>query len=198
MTASAFRSNVPHQALLLCAVLATFVAGAATEDPRLLQGRDIAARFQQELSAKLSAAMTSGGPVEAIEICNADAPGIAARLSAETGAKVRRTALKLRNPANAPDSAERAALEDFDRRVRSGAAQPIESFVTAGDGSARYLRAILTQPPCLACHGPHLSAEVKDAVARHYPADRATGFNAGELRGAFVVEWPGATQEPQP
>jgi hypothetical protein len=60
----------------------------------------------------------------------------------------------------------------------------------AGDGSARYLKAILVQPQCLACHGGPLAAPVKAAIASRYPGDRAMGYAAGELRGAFVVEWP--------
>jgi catalase-peroxidase len=32
--------------------------------------------------------------------------------------------------------------------------------------------------------------EVRAAVSRLYPADEATGFAVGDLRGAFVVEWP--------
>jgi hypothetical protein len=57
-------------------------------------------------------------------------------------------------------------------------------------GSARYLQAIPMQPLCIACHGSELSTEVSDALAQRYPQDEATGFAVGELRGAFLIEWP--------
>jgi len=57
------------------------------------------------------------------------------RISKETGALVGRTALRLRNSANAPDADARTTLEDFRSK-------------------------------------------------------QATDFVAGELRGAFLIEWP--------
>jgi hypothetical protein len=164
-------------------------AGMGSDDPRLVQSREIAARFQKELSGRLMKAMSVGGPVKAIEVCNDDAPLIAAQLSQETGAGVARTALKVRNPANAADARARAVLEEFQRAVQAGS-PATERFDAAPDGSARYMKAILTQPMCLACHGADLAPEVTAALAAYYPADQATGFAVGDLRGAFVVEWP--------
>jgi hypothetical protein len=47
---------------------------------------------------------------------------------------------------------------------------------------------------CAQCHGdPNLfSGKVRAALAELYPLDQATGFNNGELRGAFTVkvDWP--------
>jgi hypothetical protein len=45
----------------------------------------------------------------------------------------------------------------------------------------------------MACHGPSdsLAPDVADALALHYPDDRATGFTEGDLRGWFWVEVPG-------
>jgi hypothetical protein len=42
---------------------------------------------------------------------------------------------------------------------------------------------------CLACHGPAevLPNEVKQALKTKYPNDQATGYTAGQLRGAFSV-----------
>ena len=43
-------------------------------------------------------------------------------------------------------------------------------------------------PLCLTCHGAALSPDVEAALAESYPEDHATGYSAGDLRGAFVVE----------
>jgi hypothetical protein len=44
----------------------------------------------------------------------------------------------------------------------------------------------------LACHGPEeaLQPEVRAALDQRYPEDRATGYAAGDLRGAFWAEVP--------
>jgi hypothetical protein len=169
--------------------LAGVAVGSAQEDPRVARSRQIAAEFQQALGARLMAAIASGGPVEALAVCNLEAPQIAARLSDETGVTVGRTALRVRNPANAPDGGARSALEAFAAALDGGATEPPERFVAAADGGARYFRAIITQPLCVVCHGAALAPDVRAAVSRLYPADEATGFAVGDLRGAFVVEW---------
>ncbi|MEW6167252.1 MAG: DUF3365 domain-containing protein, partial [Pseudomonadota bacterium] len=141
-------------------------------------------------------AMNAGGPARAIEVCQQDAPAIAARLSAQSGARVSRTALRLRNSANAPDRPAREVLEDFRHVLAADAAEPPERFESRPGGGARYMKAILTQPQCLACHGAQVSPEVEAALARHYPGDQATGFAAGELRGAFLIDWPSPESPP--
>ncbi|MEQ1438536.1 DUF3365 domain-containing protein [Fontimonas sp. SYSU GA230001] len=181
---------------LWAAAVATPLAAADIPDPRLDWSRALADRFQSELKTRLTEAMAAGGPVRAIEVCKADAPAIAARLSAESGAGVGRTALRLRNPANAPDAAERAVLEEFAAQRQHAADAPAqEDFARAADGSARYMRVIVTQPPCLACHGATLADAVRSALAQQYPQDQATGFAVGDLRGAFVIRWPAATAQ---
>jgi hypothetical protein len=146
--------------------------------------------LQQALGARLTAALAADGPVGAIEVCSLEALEIARRLSAEAGAKVGRTSLKVRNPANAPDAAASAALERFEVAWQREPSTPPEAFTVAAAGSARYMRAIPTQPLCLTCHGSALAPDVAAAIELRYPTDRATGFSVGSLRGAFIVEWP--------
>ena len=50
----------------------------------------------------------------------------------------------------------------------------------------------MVQPLCLNCHGVELAPDVAGRIAELYPEDRATGFEAGELRGVFWVEFPEA------
>ena len=74
----------------------------------------------------------------------------------------------------------------------AAAAQPeaiIESRSARGT-ERRYLRAIVMQPVCLACHGATLAPEIATAIARDSPQDAATGFETGQLRGAVTVRWP--------
>ena len=62
--------------------------------------------------------------------------------------------------------------------------------IDLGDNRVGYAEPITTAPMCLTCHGNELSAEVRGALAEHYPADQATGFAAGDLRGVFWVTLP--------
>jgi hypothetical protein len=185
-------------ASLLAAAAGVVWAEPAPGDPRFAKSQEIVARFHGELSGRLKEAMGSGGPVHAIDVCSRDAPAIAARLSAESGADVGRVAAAVRNPANAADTEERETLEKFRREIAAGAAETPVAFDVAADGSATFMKAIVTQPACLACHGAALAPEVASAVARQYPEDRATGFAAGDLRGAFVVRWPADRAERAP
>jgi hypothetical protein len=179
---------------LVAVWLASPCATAQDDDARAARSRQIVATFQQDLGARLTTALAAGGPVEAIAVCSLEAPRISARLSADSEARVARTALKVRNPANTADAAARGVLEAFRSELAADATKIPEHFETSADGTARYMRAIVMQPLCIVCHGAAVAPEVQAAVSRLYPVDEATGFAVGDLRGAFVVEWPAALE----
>lgn len=181
----------------IAAAAALLLAGAVdAADERLARSRTIVAGFQQALQGELQAALAEGGPVRAIDVCREVAPAIAARASAESGADVGRTALRVRNPDNAPDADAARVLERFRAEVAAGAGAAPEHYRVREDGSARYMRAIVLNPPCATCHGASLAPAVVEALREHYPEDRATGFEVGELRGAFVIDWPAEESAP--
>lgn len=185
------RWNTPVLMFLAAVPLATVTQ---TPGDPAAEARALSARLQQRLQAELSAAMKEGGPLKAIEVCRSKAPVLAADLSKESGWKVGRTALRIRNPANAPDAWEKKALEEFDARLARGedpgTVEKFEVLDVAGMKTFRYMKAIRTAEPCLGCHGPALKPELAAKVKELYPDDRATGFAAGELRGAFTISHP--------
>jgi hypothetical protein len=160
----------------------------------LVKSRAITQQLGAALKAELGAAIAKSGPAGAIDVCRTRAPEIAAKLSSESGATVTRTALRVRNPANAPDDLQRAVLEQFDDDLKAGhVEQLLEAAVEINRGGSkerRYMRAIPTDAMCLTCHGTSLAPDVAAVIAKQYPADRATGFATGQLRGAFSVVWP--------
>ncbi|MDG1582266.1 DUF3365 domain-containing protein [Pseudomonas sp. GOM6] len=145
--------------------------------------------FQQQLLASVQTAVTAGGPTQAVEACRQLAPGIAQQHSVAPWT-VGRTALRLRNPDNRPDAWEQAVLEDFQRRSQAGEAVARLNRAEVVGGEFRYMRAIATGEPCLACHGSAIKPELVQLLDRHYPQDQARGFTAGELRGAFTLRRP--------
>jgi hypothetical protein len=193
--------NRPLAVLLMGASLLPLLAHAADEPmwPEWVEkSRELSMQLGKELKGELGAAIEKGGPVAAIDVCHTRAPAIAARLSAESGATVGRTALKVRNAANAPDDVQRAVLEQFAGDMAAGRVEgPLEAaFEIKREGGIErhYLRAIPTEALCLTCHGEALAPELAAAIARDYPDDQATGFKLGELRGAFRVVWPAASE----
>jgi hypothetical protein len=176
----------------LAFALATAIpAHAESVDERVAASQAAVQTFASTLQGELQAAMQEGGPTRAIEVCNQRAPEIAAQISSETGWSVGRTSLKLRNPDNAPDEWERAVLLDFDAQRAAGVPASELSrheVVEEGDGKAfRFMRAIPTAGICLTCHGSELGGDIKHALERLYPADQATGFSEGDVRGAFTI-----------
>ncbi|MGV6819847.1 MAG: Tll0287-like domain-containing protein [Parvularcula sp.] len=187
--------------LALAALLLT-ACGGKTEAPVAAQpdeadvtaARAAAKALGGQLKARLMAAMGEGGPAAAIEVCSEAAPGIAASVSADTGMTVGRTALRIRNPGNAPDAWETKQLEAFTAAVAEGAdaaGLEVAEIVKEGDGmTLRYAKAIPMGSTCAMCHGENVSDEVKALIAARYPDDAATGFAPGEVRGMFTVSKP--------
>lgn len=177
--------------LAACAREAGEDAPAAPAPADIEAARAAASALGARLSARLGEAIASGGPVAAIGVCTLEAPEIARALSAETGMRAGRTALRLRNPANAPDDFERAAMERFQREIAAGAdpaTLEIAGIVEGPEGKTfRYMKPIMTAGPCVLCHGEAVAPETMAAILAQYPDDRATGFAPGEMRGAFTI-----------
>jgi len=186
--------------LTLLATLPTAVLADASGVGWIEQSRAMAQALGSELKAELGKAIEKGGPVSAIGVCKTRAPEIAARLSEESGADVGRTALRVRNPANAPDALETLLLEQFGSELASGGFQlPLQAAFEINRGGMverRYMQALPMDGLCLTCHGSALDAKVAAAIASEYPEDRATGFAPGELRGAISIIWPPVPMQP--
>lgn len=182
--------------LLGAIVVTTLLAqhSAHASEALVAESRDTSMTFMKSLKGALQTAMKGGGPVNAIAVCQEQAPAIAADLSTERGASVGRTSLKPRNPANAPDAWERAVLEKFEARKASGedpaTLEHSEVVEQGGKRVFRYMKAIPTAPVCLNCHGEKLDPAVADKIRELYPRDQATGFSIGDIRGAFTIIRP--------
>jgi hypothetical protein len=183
-----------HRWLAALALASLCAAPATAQDDvkaRTDAARAAALEFGAALIGELQKAMAAGGPVDAIAVCNTIAPGIAAEKSAAKGMTIGRTSLKLRQPKNAPDGWERRQLLSFEQRKAAGetpASLEIGEFVDSnGKREFRYMKAIPTAELCLNCHGSTLKPEVTAKLQELYPGDAATGYKAGDLRGAFTI-----------
>jgi len=156
------------------------------------QSKEVAEKFAALLKDELEKAMKAGGPIQAIGICHEQAPKITQQLSAETGWDIHRTSLKSR--ATQADAWEKSMLLSFEQRHKDG--DKFKSLFNQdvvevnGKASFRYIQAIETKEMCLACHGENIAPEMTEKIAQLYPDDRAVGFKAGDIRGAFSIIQP--------
>ncbi len=193
------RISRPRWSAIVLAAAAVGASGfdalADDLDARLAASRETASQLAQQLGGELRKELSAGGPESAIKVCKTVAPEIASKLSRETGARVARVSLRVRNPLlGTPDPWEQRALADFDLRVAAGEKPDAIEFgeiASEPDGRYwRYLKAIPVQPMCLACHGAteSIPAPVKVQLSAEYPHDRALGYSAGQIRGAVTIK----------
>ena len=186
----------PKVLILVFGIIAIYATQGIPEsfEKRILKSREITAKFGAELKSHLQSALIQGGPTEAISVCSEIAPDIARRFSKQTGWEIGRTALKYRNPNNAPDEWEKKILKKFQKQRQAG--QPIKEMETSkvvnmnGKPYFRYMKAIPTKGVCVTCHGPSIAPKVAAAIDKRYPNDQARGFTVGDVRGAFSIIQP--------
>jgi hypothetical protein len=157
-------------------------------------GKFAAQRVLSEFMTGLGNALQKGGPVYAAAFCNIELPSLTENILKELpeGMRFKRVSYKLRNPANAPDSKDKEALDYFlSERKRTGALP--ESLLQAGnDKSFRYYQPLSVAPVCLQCHGDkaHFNEELRVFLQKKYPEDEAYGYVVGDFRGLLRINLP--------
>ena len=154
----------------------------------LVAGDSLTAYAQKVLGNQLKQAIQEGGPVYAVEFCNTAALQIMDTIT--TGYSLKRTALRVRNPADAPTFQEREILISYQDQLAAGKT-PQSEIHDLGDGQMLYTKPILLDNPlCLNCHGTpneQIAPETYLKIRELYPHDEAVGFEMGELRGMWSL-----------
>jgi len=145
----------------------------------------------------VTAAVEAGGPVQGVTLCQVQAQPLTRQTlgnadPAITGLK--RTSQRVRNPANAPDAAEKAALDRVSALILDGREPPpllVQSLAATADQPAeiRVYRSMTVAPGCLACHGDAsaFAPDLQATLQAHYPNDQAVGYREGDWRGLIRV-----------
>jgi len=174
-------------ACLLAGMMLIPVARAEPAPEWVMDARAAAGSLAGALMPALQKALIEDGPEHAVRVCRQKAPELAGGVSSSS-LRIGRTALRVRNPANTADAWEREVLDDFQRRIEAGEdPASMESWRVAEDGTGRWMKAIPTAPLCTTCHGTDLDPELARTLQTLYPKDQATGFEVGDLRGAFTT-----------
>jgi hypothetical protein len=162
---------------------------AAVVETARRQAGDAATGLTATLFTELSRAVVQEPPGRAVAVCGDVAQRLTADAARREGISIRRTGLRLRNSANAPDEYERRVLERW--AVPGTPPAPVSEVLETADGGyeLRYLRPIVLQPLCTRCHGTQeaIPPAIHDVLAERYPDDQAVGFHPGDIRGAVSV-----------
>jgi hypothetical protein len=144
------------------------------------------------LVTQLTGAMQAGGAVNAVDFCSTSAIELTAGVAQEQGLDVKRTSMKYRNPANAPDEDETEALKYYESALAETGKLPGPWVQKAGREEYRFYRPLTVAAPCLKCHGSEgeIAPAVKAILEERYPEDLATGYSVGDFRGVIRVSIP--------
>jgi hypothetical protein len=158
-------------------------------------GQDASKKLVSTLGGLLKAAMQNGGAGAAVDFCSekAQAVTIDVQSTLAGGVKIRRISNRYRNPLNRPTSEDLAAIKVFETGKSGSGEYPPEYIVRALEEDAfLYYQPLTIQKLCLNCHGPEntIKPAVKSAILQAYPADMATGYAEGDLRGLVKVTVP--------
>jgi len=156
--------------------------------PAIRHGDLIVLSLHSALISELRRDIETGGVAGAMAACHLDLTDTVYRVARQEGIAVGRTSARLRNPTNAPPAWASAIVARYPNQPSKG----IDGFVVDLGTRVGLLRPIREQAMCTPCHGPvqALDPHVRAELTERYPADRATGFNEGDLRGWFWVELP--------
>jgi len=201
------KTRVPFGvALALSALAAAPAANTPTvsavfvdpDAPAHTEIRDIGERAINRLGVTLvnevTVAVARGGATKAVDVCHLRALPLTGEIIAGMPriTAVKRTSQKLRNPANAPDEAEKLALTQVEKELAAGRLPKVlvqRINLPGGKPEWRVYRPVGIAPQCVTCHGPResLDAGLVARLAEKYPDDQATGYAAGQWRGLIRV-----------
>jgi hypothetical protein len=180
----------------------TFVKVDAPEAAELAKfGSRLIERIGGMLVSEVNRELTAKEVVEAIDVMHLKSIELPKPQPGQPKVTaIKRTSSMLRDPANTPDAADKAALDKIHVQLMNNEApdklivqkiehkdQPVEW---------RVYRPIATTQSCLACHGDpeKFTPAVRDILERRYPGDKAIDYRRQEYRGVLRV----SLQAPEP
>ncbi|NND34403.1 MAG: DUF3365 domain-containing protein [Saprospiraceae bacterium] len=153
----------------------------------LEKGIDVTAKTFKTMSGHLMQAMQEGGIANAVKFCNLNAYALVDSIARSQNVTIKRTSHKLRNKKNGPDPDEEKVIQDYLTQNEIPAPR-----VRIQEKSIRYFAPIHVIDNCLKCHGTFnstLKSSDYAVIQELYPEDQAIGFEVGDLRGIWSLEF---------
>ncbi len=154
--------------------------------------RRAAVEFELRLKREITGRLEREEDPVAVYMSYADhTPDWGREISNELELNFSRTALGVRNPANAPDAWESRQLEMFNFYMDAGLDPDtfeIAEIVQEGEETVfRWMQPVRMMDTCLTCHGEKIDPRIKLLLAQEYPLDEAAGYAEGQIGGAYSV-----------
>ncbi|MBK8951321.1 MAG: DUF3365 domain-containing protein [Chitinophagaceae bacterium] len=153
------------------------------------KGMRISMETKSILGKNLLNAIASKGTEGAIEFCSTKALPLTDSMSAVYHAIVKRVSDKNRNPKNTANPSELSYINQGKEILGKGGKIMPKTIEENGKVTGYY--PILADKMCLQCHGKkaeQIKPSTLQRIGALYPADRATGYDTGQLRGIWVIE----------
>ena len=154
-------------------------------------GNSIVKKTFDTLRNSLQSAISQSGFEGAVPYCQTAAYTLT-NIYASDSITIRRTALKYRNPANKPDTAEERIVKIFASLKEQGIINDSIKPITeeSKNGEVHFYKPIMLQQMCASCHGSKskdIQPSVWKAINTLYPLDMAYDFKTGDLRGMWHI-----------
>ena len=150
-------------------------------------GLSYALSTKQVLGSNLMGTIQREGVLEAVEFCNVVAYPLTDSMSQVHQAKIKRVSDQPRNPKNLANSTDLKYIELYKQAVLNE--KEIKPSIIEDEHQVTFYHPIITNDKCLLCHGKKetIEEDVFKALKERYPEDKATGYNANEVRGVWKI-----------
>lgn len=143
------------------------------------------------LKSSLQTSIKNSGFEGAVPFCQAAAYPLTNTYTSDS-VTITRTALRVRNSLNEPDSTEVRILKMFASLKEQGIANDsIKPIVEISKNNlVHFYKPIMMQQMCTSCHGEKdidILPATWEAITKTYPLDKAYDFKTGDLRGMWHV-----------
>jgi hypothetical protein len=179
--------------LFLSVLASATLLNATTYKEIKMEAKAAIMKMGKTLQSNMKKNMKAGGAIQAADFCSKKATDIEKKVNAnyQKGVSVKRISLKTRNPNNMPKSDEKLVLEQIQNDFENGKKVPKMIVKHISKNKYKVYKPIfLEKKVCLKCHGDikHRDKKAYKIIKEKYPHDKAINYNAGDFRGAFVVE----------
>jgi len=151
------------------------------------KGNEITNIAQSVLLANVAQAMQTGGPVYAVEFCNLKASSIIDSLNRANNCEISRVSAKNRHPENnLKTEADKNLWTIFEAGLVT------DTLIEVNKNLVYYKPIKTAMPACLKCHGvtgSDIDSATSEKLQNLYPNDLATGYQLGDFRGLWKIEF---------
>jgi len=187
--------NILQSMLLVGASTSLLLAAPQTQQDKELQsviktGKSTSKVLLQTLGKNMKKHMKQGGVMDALNFCSKEAYALTEKVNTKLpeGVQAKRISANFRNPSNTPTENELKILNSLQTLQESNVILPKFVVEKVDTHTYKFYKPlVIAKKVCLKCHGDVKNVDLKRAISKNYPLDKAMGYKMGDLRGAIVI-----------